>query len=160
MGTVTGASAYDWEDLAYGPCADECRGRDSCGTVTKYCLYIADIGDHDHDGAHDVIYMVREPTNVPRDGTVLKADTPVVDKLTFSWTELDAETLMVTPNGQLYVVSKIDTGRGMIAQIPDSAWGSTIVLDMGKTGILKIETTHHDHKEAAFLQVVTKCSLS
>ncbi|GFO09975.1 PE-PGRS family protein [Plakobranchus ocellatus] len=142
--TITGAQNFDWEDIGYGPCADDCKQTMCSGAVTpqRFCLYIADIGSHGGTGAADVIYMVREPT------VLINSSLPVVDKLTFSWSEPDAESLMVAPDGRLFIISKVNTGRAMIAQLPSDAWGTTVNLDLGETGILKVITTHHDPQGA------------
>jgi len=149
---VTGAPGYDWEDLAYGPCVDDC-GNGACGVgkpVSRYCLYIADIGNHGNDGAHDIVYMIREPDNIGDRSGVFMANVSVADKLTFSWSEPDAESLFITPDGHLYVISKVDTGRAMLAAIPDSAWGDNhVVLNENNSGVLKLFTTHHDPQGAS-----------
>jgi len=149
---LTDAAGYDWEDLAYGPCVDDCANN-ACGAgkpVSRYCIYIADVGNHGNDGAHDKVYMVREPDNVGDGQSVMMGNISVVDDLTFSWSEPDAETLMVSPEGQLYVMSKIDGGRAMLAQIPDSGWGGNhVVIDETKTGIMKVLTSHHDPQGGA-----------
>ncbi|GFR99407.1 PE-PGRS family protein [Elysia marginata] len=184
--TIQGAPNFDWEDIAYGPCVDDCRQAPCSANVVpqrfclirrrinlfcssanvvpqrfclftrcinlfsssanvvpkRFCLYIADTGDHGGAGAADVIYMVREPTAL-NDSTL-----PVVDKLTFSWSEEDAESLFVTPDARLFIISKVSTGRAMLAQLPASGWGSTVTLDLGNTGILKVTTTHGDPQGA------------
>lgn len=144
---VTGAENYDWEDLAIGPCVDDCRANGCVAGegVTRYCLYIADIGGDSDTTSKGNVYMIREPTDItPNNGSVFMTNVSVVDKLTFSWSETDAETLMISPDGRLFVISKVDTGRGMIAQIPDRAWGNTVALDLANTGVLKIYTDHFD----------------
>jgi len=150
---VTGAPGYDWEDLAYGPCVDDC-GNGACGVgkpVSRYCIYIADIGNHHGDGgAHNVIYMIREPTDIGNRNGVFMANVTVVDKLTFSWSEEDAESLFITPEGQLYVISKVETGRAMLANIPSNGWGDNhVVINENNSGILKLFTTHHDPQGAS-----------
>ncbi|KAK3800188.1 hypothetical protein RRG08_055809, partial [Elysia crispata] len=141
---VQGAQNFDWEDIAYGPCVDDCRQM-ACGVNTvpsRFCLYISDTGSHGGVGAADVIYMVREPS------ALNDSSLPVVDKLTFSWSEPDAESLFITPDARLFIISKVYTGRAMIAQLPDSGWGSTVTLDLANTGIMKVTTTHNDPQGA------------
>ncbi|CAL1533220.1 unnamed protein product [Lymnaea stagnalis] len=138
---VRNAQNYDWEDIAVGPCADDCA-RITCSATTtpsRYCIYIADTGDHGGDGAKNIIYMIREPANI-KDATL-----DVVDTLSFSWTEPDAETLMVSPDGRLFIVSKVHGGKAKITELPASAWGQGRVnLDMSKTATLQITTTSND----------------
>ena len=137
--TINNVINFDWEDLAYGPCADDCR-IGSCSTTSapgRYCIYISETGDHSGDGAKNKIYMVREPA-VIRD-----QDVDVVDTLKFSWSESDCETLMATPTGQLYVVSKVKNKKSKIAQIPVSAWdgGDRVALNMSQTKEIDLITT-------------------
>ncbi|KAK3766704.1 hypothetical protein RRG08_055811, partial [Elysia crispata] len=157
---IQGAQNFDWEDIAYGPCVDDCRQM-ACGVNTvpsRFCLYISDTGSHRGVGAADVIYMVREPS------ALNDSSLPVVDKLTFSFNKslvllmiftsfvsssiLDAESLFITPDARLFIISKVYTGRAMIAQLPDSGWGSTVTLDLANTGIMKVTTTHRDPQGA------------
>lgn len=147
---VTKTKGWDWEDLAYGPCQDDCMNG-SCGVVgtapSRYCIYIADIGSHGNDGAHDNIYMLREPTDLgPYNGTVYKNVISVVKTLTFTWGEPDAETLMVAPDARLFVVSKTAAGRAMIAEVPAVGWtsGHVELINESNTGILKTYTNYQD----------------
>jgi len=135
---VTNHTGYDWEDMAYGPCQTDIKG--------TYCIYIADIGNHGRDGAHDTIYMLNEPAYIgARDGTVFTDEVGVVDTVTFTWGEPDAETLMVAPDGRMFVVSKVDNGRAMLAEVPKSGWGDNVVnINESNTAILKLLTKHHD----------------
>jgi len=136
--TINNVTNYDWEDLAYGPCAGDCDEFGIC-RGSSYCIYISETGDHGGSGSLNNIYMIREP-KVMQDTSV-----DVVDTLKFRWTEEDCETLMIAPNSQLYVVSKVKGGRAMIAQLPSSAWGGDrVTLNMAHTGILKVTTDHHD----------------
>ncbi|XP_005103706.2 uncharacterized protein LOC101858796 [Aplysia californica] len=139
--TVRNAQNYDWEDLTYGPCADDCASGHCSVKVTpnRYCIYISDTGDHHGDGAKETIYMVREPS------LIKSGDVDVVSTLRFSWPEENAETLMIDPTGQLYIVSKVKGGIAKMAKIPSSAWGGPRVsLDMAHSGTLKISTSHKD----------------
>jgi len=139
--TVDNVRNYDWEDLTYGPCADDCRRQNCSSSVQplRYCIYIAETGDHGGDGAVNNIYMIREP-DVIQDQHVT-----VVDTLKFSWTEPDCETLMIDPTGQLYIMSKVDNGGSRMAALPSSAWGGQRVnLDMTQAATCKVFTTHND----------------
>lgn len=140
---VSKTRSWDWEDLAYGGCADD----GAAPPPAPQCIYIADIGSHGRDGAHDVIYMIREPQSLgPMDGSVYQAEISVSATLTFSWGEPDAETLMVAPDASLYVMSKAAGGRAMIAQIPSAGWtdGKVQVINESNTGIMKVYTAYND----------------
>ena len=151
---VSGAPKWDWEDLAYGPCMDDCTNN-RCGAgkpVARYCIYVADIGGHGGSGGHakNIIYMVREPDDLGvKDGTILMVSypLPVVDQLEFTWSERDAETLMISPDARLFIISKTSTGHSLMAEIPGvvPAWGSHGVnLDLENNVRLNLSTTHHD----------------
>ncbi|HET9983040.1 MAG TPA: hypothetical protein VFQ38_05625 [Longimicrobiales bacterium] len=86
---VTGASNFDWEDIALAPCP----GGD--------CLYIADTGDNAEDRAGMVVYRIPEPA--PADGVSRPAQAfPVV----YPDRPRDTEALFVTDAGRIYLVSK------------------------------------------------------
>ena len=141
---INNVTNYDWEDLTYGPCVDDCSSGRSCSSTSpppgRYCIYISDTGDHHGDGSRNNVYMVREPA-VLQDGARLD----VVDTLMFSWEGPDCETLMITPAGQLYVVSKVKQQKAKIAQLPMSAWGGPrVALDMSQTAEVDVITSHND----------------
>jgi hypothetical protein len=89
---VAGATVEDWEDVSVGPCGD------------RTCLYIADIGDNQRRRNHVTIYRVPEPA--PGDRT-----TPAAEVITARYPDgaHDAETLVVTPDGAAFVVTKEKT---------------------------------------------------
>lgn len=104
--SVQGASAIDWEDMAMGPCDDGQRR----------CLYIGDIGNNSRDRADLTIYKVEEPELDPT-ATVeeLQMTKPAV-VLPFHYPfgegdTPDAETLMVSPLGTVYILTKENKGR-------------------------------------------------
>nr|KAI8732718.1 CAunnamed protein product [Biomphalaria glabrata] len=140
---IKSAINWDWEDLAYGPCVDDCTSGHVCSAAlepSRFCLYIADIGDHGGDGAANHIYVIREPA------TLGNKDVDLVGQLKFTWTEQDAETLMISPDARLFIVSKVNGGHAKLAQIPSSAWNSNNVvrLDMSHTATLRISTSSND----------------
>lgn len=96
---VTGAQASDWEDLAYGPCADD-----------TFCLYIGDFGNNSKQRTDLAVYRVKEPNVDLNANTPADADTTQATRFGFRYPESignhDAETLMVAPDGQLFVMTK------------------------------------------------------
>jgi len=150
---VSGAPGYDWEDLAYGPCKDDCSNGTCNASANRYCLYIADIGIGytNSGGARNIVYMVREPTNVGDGSGLMLSNVTVVDKLMFSWSEGDAESLFITPSASLFVMSKVLGGRAFLASIPASAWGvkTPVPLDEANAGVLKMSTPHYDPQGAS-----------
>ncbi|XP_060066355.1 uncharacterized protein LOC132546649 [Ylistrum balloti] len=113
---VHGAHNYDWEDIACGPCSEN----------GGPCIYIGDIGNHDGDGAHNMIYKIREPTITDTNGDIT---VDIEAKLPFVWYphQVDAETLMVDPKSNIYVISKVSDGQGKVGTIASSVWNSSQV---------------------------------
>ena len=90
---VEGAGARDWEAMALGRCPSRANS----------CLYVADIGDNRSTRASVVIYVVEEPDPYLGDGAV-----PLVGTVRFAYPDSphDAESLAVTPGGDLVIVTK------------------------------------------------------
>lgn len=99
--TLTGARLEDWEAIAAGPCPS---GR---------CLYVADIGDNNARRGHITIYRLPEPAHA--DGSVHVTD---VFHASYPDGPHDAETLLVTPGGALFIVTKGDTGPIALYRFP------------------------------------------
>ena len=93
---VPGASNFDWEDIATGPCPD---GRP--------CIYIADIGDNMSIRPNIRIYRVHEPKvdiNNPTNG---KTELAAYFVLTYPDGAHDCETLFIHPKTHdIILVSK------------------------------------------------------
>ncbi|XP_063402315.1 uncharacterized protein LOC134686575 [Mytilus trossulus] len=123
---ISGADHYDWEDIAMGPCPDK-----------SSCIYIADAGLNHHRPVN-MIYRVREP------GAVKDQTLTIIDKLPFIWTEVDGQTLLVDNHGEIYMVSNVNGGKGLMVHIPASAWGSTTPFNATSSVHLNITTSHHD----------------
>ena len=109
---LTGARVEDWEAMAIGPCA------------AGSCLYIGDIGDNDAERSRVTIYRVPEPAGTTR--SVAARD---VFHATYPDGAHDAETLLVTPQGDIYIVTKGDTGPVAVYRFPrDVRNGTTVEL--------------------------------
>jgi hypothetical protein len=109
---VSGATVGDWEAVAVGPCP------------SGACLYIGDIGDNDADRRTITIYRVPEPANAS--GSVA-----IADEFRASYPDgaHDAETLLVTPQGEILIVTKGDTGRVALYRMPaDTKPGGQVTL--------------------------------
>ena len=104
---LDGAEANDWEDIAVGP-----------GPIggTSY-VYVGDIGDNSANRNTLEIYRFAEPEVIPSSAEVTLSD---VDRLEFRYPAAqgeNAETLLVDPtNGDLFVVSKSDSGEARVYQ--------------------------------------------
>ncbi|XP_064596817.1 uncharacterized protein LOC135463489 [Liolophura sinensis] len=107
--TISGATNHDWEDIAVGTCGQET------------CIYIGDIGDGGPQP--HTIYRVKEPRDI-RDQSL-----PVESKLLYEFSEKDCETLMIDPQGELYIASKTDDEPSWIAHVPTNGnWGTGTVV--------------------------------
>jgi hypothetical protein len=106
---VTGAEAFDWEDMAVGP------GPGGAGSS----LYMGDIGDNLDQRTEIVVYRVPEPAageGVPAAPRSAPAATARADALRLRYPDgpRNAEALLVHPvTGDLYVVSKEAAGANV-----------------------------------------------
>ena len=98
---LTGATVEDWEAVAVGPCP------------AGSCLYVADIGDNDAERTRITIYRVQEPSGAEESAAVKD-----VFHATYPDGAHDAETLLVTPDGALFIVTKGDTGAVGLYRFP------------------------------------------
>jgi hypothetical protein len=109
---VIGARVEDWEAVASGPCA------------TGWCLYVGDIGDNEGDRKGVTIYRVPEPAPAG------KSTARDVFHATYPDGAHDAETLLVTPKGDIYIVTKGDTGPVALYRFPRGLQsGATVELE-------------------------------
>lgn len=132
---VTGARAYDWEDVAAGP-----------GPQTGQAyLYVGDIGDNNRDRKEIVVYRVAEPA-VTKDTVVNNAIEPYVTApaeaiyLKYPDGRHDAEALAVNPStGDLYVITKtrnLSAGAGVYKlTAPFSASGVNRLEKIGEVRV-------------------------
>jgi hypothetical protein len=110
---VSGADAFDWEDVAAGPGPDP---------NTPY-LYIGDIGDNLQDRSEVVVYRVPEPEVTGSSGV-----TAAAEALTLRYPDgsHNAEALLVHPQtGDLYIVVKEVNPGIYVARAPISASATT-----------------------------------
>ena len=98
---VSGARMEDWEAVGVGPCP------------TGSCIYIADIGDNDAERERITVYRLAEPTAAA--GTASVTD---LFHATYPDGPQDAEALLITPEGSLYVVTKGEGGPVAIYRFP------------------------------------------
>jgi hypothetical protein len=112
--TVQGAENRDWEALAVG----RCPRRE--GQVAASCLYIGDIGDNSAERPRVVIYRVAEP-DAAHDTVVA-----VIDSLLVVYPDgpRDAESLVVDPRGDLWIVSKERVRNPRVYRVPAAAWSA------------------------------------
>ena len=106
---VTGAEAFDWEDMAAGP-----------GPLAgEPYLYVGDIGDNLDQRDEIVVYRVPEPAaggGAPVPTTASPAATPPAEALRLRYPDgpRNAEALLVHPtSGDVYVVAKDAQAAGV-----------------------------------------------
>ena len=97
---VSGVKVDDWEAVAVGPCPGGA------------CIYIADIGDNGAERKRVTIYRVTEPST---EGVVAVKDT---FHATYPDGAHDAETLLIAPDGSLFIVTKGETDAVGLYRFP------------------------------------------
>ncbi len=95
--TLDGTYAYDWEDMAAGPCAE--------GEANSGCLYVGDIGDNSRIRTYLKIHRVPEPDVTLGDHTIT---TDGYDTMTVVYPDEphDCEALVVDSHGYIYLLTK------------------------------------------------------
>lgn len=126
---VTGANFNDWEGLARGKCPS--------GILGGYnCLYIADFGDNNEKRSSVQIYAVKEP----KVGKVA----PVIAtwNVTYPDRPHNAEALLVSPKGEIFIVTKETRGEGAfvfkLPRLPGDVVAEQVGLLKGFVGNRKI----------------------
>jgi len=122
---VTGAAAYDWEDISAGP---------GPKPDTNY-LYIGDIGDNDGTRPEIVIYRIPEPL-ISSGSPVSTAERPQATetaeaiRLRYPDGKHDSEALLVHPKtGRIYLVVKEKSAKpGIYAADAPTALGGVVTL--------------------------------
>jgi hypothetical protein len=119
-GTITsrlrlaGAGVQDWEAVAVGPCPD------------GSCIYVADIGDNDAKRKRITVYRLPEP----HAGVTGQVQVTDVFHATYPDGPHDAETLLVTPDGTMSIVTKGDTGPVAVYRFPrEMRSGASVKLE-------------------------------
>jgi glucose/arabinose dehydrogenase len=89
---LSGVKIDDWEAIAVGACPG------------GSCVYVADIGDNNARRRRITVYRVTEPAG--------ESSVSVTDAFHATYPDgaHDAETLLVAPDGGLFIVTKGDTG--------------------------------------------------
>jgi hypothetical protein len=107
---VLGAEDRDWEAMSAGP--GPCRGGE--------CLYIGEIGDNDSRYPAVALYRLDEPTVTGRDDSIHYSA-----KLVFRYPDgpHDAESLIIDPAGDAFVITKPRVRRPEVFRIAAAAWG-------------------------------------
>jgi hypothetical protein len=108
---VSGASAVDWEDIALGPCPE-----------AETCLYIADTGDNRRRRSNHAVYILPEPSRLPRPGQsppeALEARRLGVS---YEGGPRDVEAMAVDSSGAILFISKGRSGPFRLFRISAAA---------------------------------------
>jgi len=97
---LTAATVEDWEALAVGACPG------------GSCLYVGDMGDNNARRRQITVYRVPEPAG---SGTVAAQD---IFHATYPDGAHDAEALLLSPDGTLFIVTKGETGGVSLYRFP------------------------------------------
>jgi hypothetical protein len=98
---ISGATVEDWEAIAVGPCG------------TESCIYIADIGDNEAGRERITVYRLPEPASGAASAAVAETY-----HATYPDGAHDAESLFITPEGRLHIVTKGETGPVGVYRFP------------------------------------------
>ena len=110
---LAGANVEDWEAMAVGPCP------------AGSCIYIADIGDNDADRQRITLYRFTEPGTAVRSATVTD-----IFHATYPDGRHDAESLLLSQDGRVHVVTKGERGPVSVYRFPkELRAGATVQLE-------------------------------
>jgi hypothetical protein len=109
---VAGAGVDDWEDIAVGPCG------------SQSCVYIADIGDNSGKRDRITVYRVQEPS--PNDTETAPAE---AFHAVYPNDPRDAESLFVTGDGDVFLITKGDPGPIALYRFPKPLRSGTMRLE-------------------------------
>ena len=106
LGRVQGFKPKDVEDLRLGPCGN---GKD--------CLFIADIGDNDHNRRTIEVIVVEEPSRMNGPLSIRK-------RIRMRYPDLphDAESLAVHPDGTILILTKNENGLEQLFRLTRTQW--------------------------------------
>jgi hypothetical protein len=108
---LAGATVVDWEAVAVGPCP------------TGSCIFVGDIGDNNARRERITVYRLTEP---PGANTTVPAE---AFHATYPDGPHDAETLLVAPEGSIYIVTKGSTGPVALYRFPRGPSGNVVRLE-------------------------------
>ncbi|XP_062595959.1 uncharacterized protein LOC134257348 [Saccostrea cucullata] len=132
---IANARNRDWEDIAVGPCGN------------SRCIYISDSGATHHKSSN-TIYRVKEPDELNEDQVL-----PLDSTARYTWSQKASETIMVDPRGEVYLVSAVYKGSGMVSHLPNNSWGNPLPVNIESTQFLPIHTTHHNDPASGDISV-------
>jgi hypothetical protein len=113
---VSGAEAFDWEDIALGVCPGPFRA--------VACLYIADAGDNLGARPFVTLYALPEPVPPDRPGDTLRTtNAAAILRVSYPDGPQDVEAVFVSPRDTaVYLVSKGRSGSIKVYRVHSKAW--------------------------------------
>ena len=114
---LPGLRPRDWEDIAAGP----------CGSGGGSCLYLADIGDNDHQRTSVAVLRILEPA-------LTDSVTAEPERFAFQYEDgpRDAEAMFLL-SGRIYIVSKGRNGPIALYRAPVTLAPQAMVLQRVRT---------------------------
>ena len=115
---VSGAEAFDWEDIALGVCPPPFRA--------AACLYIADTGDNLGVRPYATIYALPEPVPPESPGDTLRTTSaPAELRVSYPDGPHDVEAIFVSPRDTAtYLVSKGRGGPMKVYRVAAKEWSN------------------------------------
>jgi hypothetical protein len=133
---ITGAKTGNWEAISVSRC--------NAGP----CLYIGDIGDNDGKRKEITVYRIPEP--LPGDSVSAEAQR---FHATYPGGPQDAEAMWATPQHEVFIVTKGETGAVVVYRFPPATARNGKTVELEK--IAKLETSDPKRKD-----MVTDAALS
>ncbi len=115
---VSGADAFDWEDIALGVCPAPFRA--------AACLYIADTGDNVGIRPFVTLYALAEPVPPESPGDTLRTTSaPAMLRVSYPDGPHDVEAIFVSPRDTAtYLISKGRSGSIKVYRIDSKEWSN------------------------------------
>jgi len=115
---VSGAEAFDWEDIALGVCPAPFHA--------AACIYIADTGDNLGVRPYVTLYAVPEPVPPESPGDTLRTTAaPLALRVSYPDGSHDVEAIFVSPRDTAtYLVSKGRAGSIKVYRVGSKEWSS------------------------------------
>lgn len=141
--TLQGINAIDWEDMA------------TASIDGGKWVYLGDIGDNLRIRSQVFVHRVAEPKALGNQ-TLTNFETYTI---TYPSGAVNAECLMVRPGtGDLYIVSKVDTGLSKVFKVPKPAGTGSYTAQLIAT--LQIDTTPKGSSSTSSQRLVTGGAIS
>ncbi len=133
---VVGVEIEDVEDIETGPCPP--------GWEDESCLYLANTGDNGRDRDTYSILVAPEPDPGADLGSSVRTDVTFTEtRFRYPNGSRDAEALAVSPDGEVFVVTKGQEGSAELFRIPESSESGGVV-DAVSIAVLPIDVENKE----------------